>query len=226
MFEAWQVAHAGLFTFSQSAKHVGLYQKFGFWPRFLTMIMSKPLTAGIPASPLVPLSGGMSRSATAQAARFSAIAAGQRARALDECREVADSVYPGLDLEREIRAVDQQRLGDSLLLMDGSRFAGFAVCHCGAGSEAGSEACYVKFAVVRSGSAAERHFELLVKGCEDVAVKVGARRLIAGVNAGRAEAYRSLLAQGFRTEIQGVAMERGNRAGYNREGVYLIDDWR
>jgi len=39
----WHTEHVGLFTFAHSAKHVGLYQKFGFWPRFLTMIMSIPL---------------------------------------------------------------------------------------------------------------------------------------------------------------------------------------
>jgi hypothetical protein len=35
-----------------------------------------------------------------------------------------------------------------------------------------------------------------------------------------------LLAQGFRTEFLGVVMPRGNEIGYNREVVYLIDDWR
>jgi hypothetical protein len=43
---------------------------------------------------------------------------------------------------------------------------------------------------------------------------------------GRHEAYRALLARGFRTEFQGVAMHRDNEAGYCRPGVYAIDDWR
>lgn len=38
--------HAGLFTFAHSQKHVGFYQKFGFWARFLTLILSKPITSG------------------------------------------------------------------------------------------------------------------------------------------------------------------------------------
>src|SRR5947209_214045 len=41
LLESWGVRHAGLFTFAQSPRHVNLYQKFGFWPRFLTAIMSK-----------------------------------------------------------------------------------------------------------------------------------------------------------------------------------------
>ena len=35
-----------------------------------------------------------------------------------------------------------------------------------------------------------------------------------------------LIDRGFRTRMQGVAMHRGNAAGYNRPGVYVIDDWR
>ena len=35
--------HVGLFTFAHSPKHLALYQKFGFWPRFTTAIMAKPV---------------------------------------------------------------------------------------------------------------------------------------------------------------------------------------
>ena len=45
LFDKWGTKHAGLFTFSHSPKHIGLYQKFGFWPSFLTAIMSKPVVA-------------------------------------------------------------------------------------------------------------------------------------------------------------------------------------
>src|SRR5687768_16839562 len=41
IFEKWGTKHTGLFTFAQSSKHVHLYQKYGFWPRYLTAIMSK-----------------------------------------------------------------------------------------------------------------------------------------------------------------------------------------
>ncbi|HZY66831.1 MAG TPA: hypothetical protein VFE21_13260 [Rubrobacteraceae bacterium] len=50
--------------------------------------------------------------------------------------------------------------------------------------------------------------------------------LIAGANMGRHEAYRALLASGFRIEIQGVTMHHPNEPGYNRPDVYIIDDWR
>src|SRR5215831_6907003 len=42
-FERWKVTHAGLYTFAESPKHIALYQRYGFYPRFLTAIMSKPV---------------------------------------------------------------------------------------------------------------------------------------------------------------------------------------
>jgi hypothetical protein len=41
LFDTWGVMEAGLFTFAHGLKHIGLYQKFGFWPRFLTAVISK-----------------------------------------------------------------------------------------------------------------------------------------------------------------------------------------
>jgi hypothetical protein len=38
------------------------------------------------------------------------------------------------------------------------------------------------------------------------------------------ERYR--VCSGFRTFIQGVAMQRPKEAGYNRPEVFAIDDWR
>lgn len=84
----------------------------------------------------------------------------------------------------------------------------------------------MKFSVLKASCSDEGHFEKLLKNCEELAAMAGTTRLIAGVNTSRTQAYRSMLAQGFRTEFQCVAMQRGNEIGYNREGVYLIDDWR
>lgn len=41
LFDSWGTKHMALLTFANSGKHIALYQKFGFWPRFLTPIMSK-----------------------------------------------------------------------------------------------------------------------------------------------------------------------------------------
>jgi predicted N-acetyltransferase YhbS len=211
VFDRWGVRHAGLFTFAHSPKHLALYQKFGFWPRFLTAVMSRPVQ---PAH------------SVATPSTFSELPESQRAEGLRACRELTDALYDGLDLEREIRAVNAQGLGDTVMLWDTAGLTGFAVCHCGPGSEAGSGVCYVKFGAVRPGSAAPTAFDRLLAACEAFAAARGLTRLVAGVNTGRSEAYRQMIARGFRTEMQGVAMQRPNEPGYNRPEVYLLDDWR
>jgi GNAT superfamily N-acetyltransferase len=211
LFDKWGTKHAGLFTFAHSQKHVGLYQKFGFWPRFLTAIMSKPVehTKGEP-----------------RWTRFSEVPSGERDRVLSACRELTGAIYEGLDIGHEIRAVAAQGLGDTVLLWDDGGLAGLTVCHTGPRTEAGSGTCYVKFGAARPGPNAEQDFSHLIDACEELALARGASRLVAGVNTARHEAYRRMLALGFRTDVQGVSMSRPNEAGYNRPGVYLIDDWR
>jgi GNAT superfamily N-acetyltransferase len=212
LFDRWEIRHAGLFTFAQSPKHLALYQKFGFWPRFLTPIMSKPVDA----------TGDGPRWS-----RYSEVPEDEREECLRACRGLTDAIYEGLDLEREIRAVQTQGLGDSVLLWDDSKLLGFAVCHCGRGSEAGSGACYIKFGAARPGEDAAEIFGRLLAACEVLAAAEGMSRLIAGVNTGRHEAYRRMLARGFRTEnLQGVTMHRPDQPGYDRPDVYVVDDWR
>ena len=154
------------------------------------------------------------------------MAADERDAVLDACREMTDAIYEGLDVAQEIRAVAAQNLGDTILLWDDSRLIGAAVCHVGPGTEAGSDVCYVKFGAVRPGPAAERHFTHLLDACEQMASEQHVSRLRAGVNTARHEAYRQMLVRGFRTDMQGIVMSRPNEPGYNRRGVYLIDDWR
>jgi GNAT superfamily N-acetyltransferase len=210
-FDNWSLTHAGLFTFAQSAKHVALYQKFGFHARFLTAIMVTP------ARQRGPVEG---------TTRFSVLNPAAKAEALRASQVVTDTLYPGLDLSEEIAAVDAQGLGDTVLLEGKGGLAAFAICHYGPRSEAGDGFCFVKFGSVRATASAGEDYERLVDACEALAVSAGMPNLMAGVNLARHEAYQRLVARGFRTAIQGVNMHRHNEPGYCRPGVYIIDDWR
>lgn len=216
-FDEWGVEHAGLFTWSHSPKHTYLYQKIGFWARFLTAIMSKSVVERLLAGKDEP---------EVEWSRFSQLSDGDREGTLKMFRDVTSAIYDGLDVSGEVHAVASQNLGDTVLLQDDSGLAGFAVCHYGAGTEAGSGACYVKFGAVRPGANAAQNFDRLLGACEALAAAEGMQVLIAGANMARHEAYRALLSRGFRIEIQGVTMHRHNEPGYSRPGVYVIDDWR
>jgi GNAT superfamily N-acetyltransferase len=211
LFASWQTRLAGLFTFAHSAKHIGLYQSFGFRPRFLTAMLVKPVTP-IGRPPEVSL--------------YSEAAPADREGCRTACRDLTDSLYEGLDVGLEVRAAQAHGLGETVLCWHGSRLEGVAVCHLGPGTEAGSATCYVKFGAVRPGRRAESAFATLMDACEALAAERGAERVALGVNTSRAEAYGCLLNRRFRIRQLGVAMHRPNEPGYSRPGVYCVDDWR
>jgi GNAT superfamily N-acetyltransferase len=212
----WHTKHAGLFTFAQSAKHVGLYQKFGFWPRFLTMIMTKPVRPVQHEEKQRESSDCKGNTSCLYWSRFSEISKHKREQVLDKCSFLTNSVYDGLDLKHEIIAVSNQNLGDTILLYsnnynnttnkdDNNSLVGLAVCHCGAGSEAGSGVCYIKFGIVLSHDYSEENFKNLLNATSSLAKDRQLSRIVAGVNTERNEAYRAMVEYGFRAEMQGIA---------------------
>ena len=139
---------------------------------------------------------------------------------------MAGDVFPGLDLGREINVIAERGFGDTLIVGAGGTVAGFACCHQGALSEAGSPQTLVKFAAVRPGPQAAAEFARVLAAAEGFAASRGVARLVAGTNAGRSECYEAMIDAGFRAWMNGVAMVRPNEPGFNRPGVFAIDDWR
>ncbi|MBP1626156.1 MAG: hypothetical protein H6Q00_631 [Holophagaceae bacterium] len=209
-FRTWGATHTGLYTFPQSAKHLGLYHKFGFRPRCLTAIMGKALGGELSGEP-----GCKSWSGGSGAEDL-----------LAGCRRVAQAIYPGLDLTREIEHLAGH--GHGALVWTGSpeNPEGFALCHRGQGSEAGSGACYVKFAGVLPGEGVLDRFQRLLASLEAYGRSQGAAMLLAGVNTGRVRAYEAMLQEGFRIQMTGVALQGQDGAGFSHSEAWVLDDWR
>jgi GNAT superfamily N-acetyltransferase len=203
LFAGRQVRDAALFTFVQSPKHLALYQKFGFWPGFLVGVLGKKVDGG----------------SETLWARYSPDAMG-------DCRALTDAIYEGLDVSAEIQAVEDQSLGETVMVWGGDALEAFAVCHCGAGTEAGAGNCYIKFAAVRPGPGVAERFSLLLEACESMAAARGLTRIETGVNFERIEAYRQLLGRGYQVERQALAMHREGRRAYNGRETFVLDDLR
>jgi GNAT superfamily N-acetyltransferase len=211
LFASWKTRHIGLLTFAESPKHVGLYQSFGFWPRYLIASMGAPVVAPERTVAYTRLSEAPSR---------------DRAAITSEVRELTCAVFDGLDVTREINAVLDQNLGETVLVEDGSGLQAVAVCQIGPGTEAGSGMCYVKFGAARPGPKAAEYFGRLIEACQHLASTAGASFISAGVDLGREHAFEALRRRGFRSEYQGVAMHLGNEPGYDGPDCYVLDDWR
>jgi GNAT superfamily N-acetyltransferase len=213
VFEKWGVRHTGLCTFPQSAKHIGLYQKFGYWPQYLTPIMMRTpeamqQTAGKDALALL---SGQSRS--------------RREEIIRACGRLTHKILKGLDLGDEIRSVLKQHIGDVVLIFTRGDLDGFAVCMNGPGSEGGEKLCFVKFAAARGGAGAGERFSRLLVAIDTFALSRGVS-IEAGVNLAREGAFTRMRAHGYRTAMNVVAMQRPHTAGFNRPDVYVMDDWR
>ena len=129
IFDKWGLRHTGLFTFPQSTKHVGLYQKFGYWPRYLTAIMTRTPEAN--PAPLATRADAP--------ALLSALSKSRREQAIEACGKLTGKIDKGLDLAGEIRAALAQRSGDVVLTYTRSALDAFAVCLNGSGSEGGEK---------------------------------------------------------------------------------------
>jgi predicted N-acetyltransferase YhbS len=206
---ARKAALVSLFTHPASTTHLRLYESFGFAPMFLTPVMSKPVGEA-PSRPDMRL--------------LSALPESKRGAVLEQSCTLTDASLSGLDLRSEIRAIAAQRLGEVIFLDGPDGLAGVALCHIGAGTEAGEGVLFVKFAAVRPGAASD--FERLLDAIEALGAERGVQRIVAGVNTGRRDAYRSMLARGFRAMLVGVAMHRPDVVGTLRPDLYIIDDWR
>jgi GNAT superfamily N-acetyltransferase len=216
-FDKWGVRHTGLFTFPHSAKHVCLYQKFGYWPQSLTPVMTR--------TPEAKTTGPGKRAEAL--VRLSALTRTEREQGIKACAKLCNKIQKGLDLTGEIRAVLAQHTGDVVLIYTRRVLDGFAVCLTGAGSEGGEKTCYVKFGAARGGvgvGAGER-FDRLLDACDQFASSRGVA-LEAGVSLARVDAYGRMRKHGYRVLTMGVAMQRPNEVGFNRSDAYVMDDWR
>ena len=142
---AWGVTHAGLFTFPQSPKHLALYQSYGFLPRFLTPVLAKPPLGRRPGPPKTE--GGWST-------------AGQVGRPRHRRRRLRPGhrrhlPRPGRQPGRSRRPQPRSSATPSWSSATPAALDAFAVCHTGAGSEAGTGTCFVKFGAALPGPGAD-----------------------------------------------------------------------
>jgi predicted N-acetyltransferase YhbS len=211
VFDRWHCGAVGLFTFPSSLTHIGLYQRYGFWSRSLTAIMSRPVTAPSP----VP-----------QARSLTDMSPAEQQDAIAQCAALTNQLHAGMDLCNELKSVIAHPTSDAIVVIEGSTIAGFVICHVGPHSEADTGVVYAKFAAAPPGPKAARDFQRLLDAANDFAHRSGATKINAGVNMGAMEAYRLMMTAGFRTALHGIAMHRPWIDIYDRTDVFALEDWR
>jgi predicted N-acetyltransferase YhbS len=221
-FDENKVSLQGVVTYATSPKHLSLYHKFGYRPKGLVAVMSRPaarrqMVAAAPARPpKVPLT----------TRRFSTLEEAKKKLALQRLQKITNGVYRGLDISKEVEIVDGLALGDTLLLERGRDAVGFAIYHTPGVSEAPIGGLYVKYLAIDRGQGGPEGFDHLVGALEDQAQESGLNRVILPVYCEYFGAYQRLVERGYGIDFTMVRMKRGRQDDYEDAADFVLDDWR
>lgn len=209
--EDWKIKQLIFCTHANSPKHIYFYGKFGLSPRFLIAVFAQNK---LPNNPEL------------NAFRYSQLSPEQQTESLQDCYQLTDKIYEGLDFRAEIKNVQTCSLGDTIFLWDEAGLFAFAVCHYGETSEAQTNTCYLKFAAVRPDNQAKENFEKLLDESEKIAVIEGMSSLIFGIDTACENAYRQTLARKYQIQSLMLSLHKPNQSGHSRPEIYIIEDRR
>ena len=177
----------GLETMPRTPENIGFYARLGFTPGFLTVTLTNEIaTRGHPAPVLLSKRPPAEKETTMTAAR-----------------ELLDELVPGIDFSREILLTSELGLGDTSLVEGADGHDAIAVWHSAplADSRTRDEVRVLKLAA-RSDAA----FDATIAAVEAAAAKAGIRRIAIRCQSRYAEAFRRLVARGYRVRWTDLRM--------------------
>ena len=181
------VTTLGLETMPRTPENIGFYARLGFAPGFLTVTLTNEIaTRGHPAPALL--------SKRSAAEKDSGVAA---------ARGLVDDLALGVDFSREILLTAELGLGDTSLIESATGLDALAVWHSAplADSRTRDEVRVLKLAA-RDDAA----FEAAIAAVEAAAAKAGIRRIAIRCQSRYVEAFRRLIARGYRVRWTDLRM--------------------
>lgn len=202
------VSTIGLETMPRTVDNIGFYGRLGFVPHHLTVTMTGD--AG-------------KRRVAGTFTRLSEVDEAERASLAERCRQRVDESAPGYDFTREIELTTALALGDTVVIERDGAIDAFAVWHSAplAATRSAEELRVLK-AFAASGDA----FERLLVVLEVCAARAHRRRVAVRVQTAYADAYRALLARGYRVRWTDLRMTLHDRPEAKvADGEVLFSNW-
>lgn len=195
----------GLETMPRTMDNIGFYSGLGFRPGRLTLTLTfDAAPADAPLTLLGRLQGSLHR------------------RLLEACRALTQSQLAGYDFTRELRLTEELGLGDTVLLEEGGRVAGFALFHSVPLVEGRSreELRVLKLAVER-----ESDLDTLVRLLRVAARRTGTRRIAIRMQGEYVSAYARLIALGARVRWTDLRMTLEGSAEPRASSGVVLSNW-
>ncbi len=200
------VATLGLETMPRTVENIGFYARLGFTPGHLTVTMTNDIaTRGHPAPVLLSQRKGT--------------AGGQ---ALEAARHLVGALRPGYDFTREILLTAELGLGDTSLVDGDDELAGLVLWHSAPLAE-GRPKDEVR--VLKLAARDEDAFEAAIAATEAAAARAGIRRVAVRCQTRFHEAFRRLVARGYRVRWTDLRMSYRGYAEPHPAGGVLFSNW-
>ena len=200
------VSTLGLETMPRTPENIGFYARLGFAPGFLTVTLTNEIaTRGQPAPVLLSKRSAAEKDATMAAARG-----------------LVDDLIGGVDYSREILLTAELGLGDTSLVEGANGLDAMALWHSAplADSRTRDEVRVLKLA-----ARTDATFEAAIAAVEAAAAKAGIRRIAIRCQSRYGEAFRRLIARGYRVRWTDLRMTyEGYSERQAAQGV-LFSNW-
>jgi GNAT superfamily N-acetyltransferase len=196
----------GLETMPRTPENIGFYARLGFTPGFLTVTLTNEIaTRGHPAPVLL-----------------SRRSAEEKEAAMASGRRLVNDLVSGIDFSREILLTAELGLGDTSLVEGDTGLDAMAVWHSAplADSRTRDEVRVLKLAA-RSDAA----FDAAIGAVEAAAAKAGIRRIAVRCQSRYAEAFRRLVARGYRVRWTDLRMTYEGYAERHAPSGVLFSNW-
>jgi hypothetical protein len=189
----------------RTVDNIGFYSRMGFTPGHLTLTLT--LEAMRIDGPMELLSRLDSRS---------------RSNAMAECRALLNGLMPGSDYSREITLTNDLELGDTMLLYEGDRLAGFALAHTAPLVEGRTRD---ELRVLKLVVDDERRFGAMARSIADFARRSGTRRVAFRLQGEYDDAYRQLIAAGAHVRWSDLRMSLDGYREKRPERGMVLSNW-
>jgi len=195
----------GLETMPRTMDNIGFYSSIGFAPGRLTITLTLDSVAADRAPELL-----------------GRLTARDREETLAECKALVQRLAPGYDFTREVELTEALALGDSLVLRDGGRVVGFALCHTAPLVEGRTRE---ELRVLKLALEDERYIDDLVHALCDFAKRGGTRRVALRVQGEFGELYRRLMSLGARVRWTDLRMSLAGYEERRPEKGIVLSNW-
>jgi GNAT superfamily N-acetyltransferase len=195
----------GLETMPRTMDNIGFYSRLGFAPGRLTITLTLDAAAADHGPDLL--------------GRMSAL---DREDHLVAARELVHEILPGYDFTRELELTHSLALGDTVLLRQGTRLVGFALCHTVPLVEGRVRE---ELRVLKLVLAGESLLDPMVRALCDYARRSGTRRVAFRVQGDYDALYRRLIAMGARVRWTDLRMALAGHAESRPARGVVLSNW-